>query len=424
MNPYQNELPTNFHPNFRSVPRTGVIYVMEKATALGFNYASKEWSNLGQGAPETGSIEDSPDRLTSIPIDAINSEYSPVGGIAELKQAVADLYNSRYRGGKSSLYTQDNVAISSGGRAGLTRIAAALGSVNLGHFLPDYTAYEELLELFKQFVPIPIVLNESTSFKPTAAQLREEVIGKGLGAILISNPSNPTGQLISDEEKLEWIHTGQETNCILIFDEFYSHYIYDQSNLKTSSAASAIDDVNEDQVLIIDGLTKNWRYPGLRLSWSLGPKNVIRSLASAGSFLDGGAPHPIQKVAIPFLTRDNADKEAASIQKLFAQKRDWMVEKLQDMGFILDQKPKGSFYCFPSLKGLPEPLQNSMTFFEKALEKKVITVPGTFFDVNPGKRRSHIPSRLRHYARLSFGPPMEELELGVSKLKQLIEDYK
>ena len=101
-----------------------------KATALGFNYASKEWSNLGQGAPETGSIEDSPDRITSIPIDAINSEYSPVGGIAELKQAVADLYNSRYRGGKSSLYTQDNVAISSGGRAGLTTIQ--LGSCDSG----------------------------------------------------------------------------------------------------------------------------------------------------------------------------------------------------------------------------------------------------------------------------------------------------
>ena len=40
----------------------------------------------------------------------------------------------------------------------MTRTAAALGSINLGHFLPDYTAYEELLEIFRGFAPIPILL--------------------------------------------------------------------------------------------------------------------------------------------------------------------------------------------------------------------------------------------------------------------------
>ena len=71
---------------------------------------------------------------------------------------MAELYNELYRKGKRSQYTERNVCICGGGRASLTRAVAALGEVNLGHFLPDYTAYEELLDIFKLFTSIPILL--------------------------------------------------------------------------------------------------------------------------------------------------------------------------------------------------------------------------------------------------------------------------
>ena len=60
-------------------------------------------------------------------------------------------------------------------------------------------------------------------------------------------------------------------------------------------------------------------------------------------------------------------------------------------------------------------------FFEACLKEKVICVPGRFFDVNPGKRRSHIKSRLTNFVRFSFGPSMEELERGVEKIKKIIK---
>jgi hypothetical protein len=63
-----------------------------------------------------------------------------------------------------SKYSADNVAISGGGRTALTRVAAALGHVNLGHFLPDYTAYEELLDVFRLFSPIPILLESERGY--------------------------------------------------------------------------------------------------------------------------------------------------------------------------------------------------------------------------------------------------------------------
>ncbi|MCA9662763.1 MAG: pyridoxal phosphate-dependent aminotransferase, partial [Myxococcales bacterium] len=133
---------------FRPVPRTGVIYVMTEAAARGFRYGHPEWANLGQGAPETGALPGSIPRLESIPLDDTTHEYAPVVGLMELREAVADLYNQRYRRGMPSRYSAENVAIAAGGRVSLTRLATSLGAVHLGHLLPDYTAYEELLDIF------------------------------------------------------------------------------------------------------------------------------------------------------------------------------------------------------------------------------------------------------------------------------------
>jgi aspartate/methionine/tyrosine aminotransferase len=76
-------------------------------------------------------------------------EYGPTAGIKGLRAAVANLYNVHHREGKKSLYSWENVCIVPGGRAGLIRIAAVLNNAYLGFFIPDYTAYNEMLSLFK-----------------------------------------------------------------------------------------------------------------------------------------------------------------------------------------------------------------------------------------------------------------------------------
>ena len=142
---------------FRPVPRTGVIYVNTEAAARGFHRGHPDWCNLGQGQPETGALEGAPPRAEAVSIHPDDQEYAPVAGLWELREAVAHLYNVLYRSEKSSKYTAENVAICPGGRAALTRACTALGRINLGHFLPDYTAYEELLDTFRRFNPIPIL---------------------------------------------------------------------------------------------------------------------------------------------------------------------------------------------------------------------------------------------------------------------------
>ena len=403
---------------FRPVPRTGVLYVMSEAAKHGFVTGSPDWANLGQGAPETGSLPGGPERKTDVALLEEDHEYAPVDGLPELRDAVADLYNARYREGKKSQYTRENVAIVAGGRLALTRVVSTLGRTNVGHFLPDYTAYEELLDSFGTFVSIPVLLDTDRSYEFTIEELRAEILGRGLSAMLLSNPGNPTGKLVTGSELEAWLALGREVDCTMIFDEFYSHYIYDGRT--STSAASSVEDVDRDPVVILDGLTKNWRYPGWRVAWTVAPKPMIESLASAGSFLDGGCARPMQRAAISLLERDAADAEAKSIQETFGRKRKTMVAGLEALGIRVRPEPSGGFYCWGDLQGLPEGLRTGTELFLAGLDEGVIVVPGRFFDVNPGQRRPDRPSRFQSFARFSFGPSLEEIERGLASLGRVV----
>src|SRR5438309_12122721 len=117
-------------------------------------------------------------------------------------------------------YAAENVCVAGGGRAALTRAAASLGHINLGHFLPDHTAYEELLDVFKAFTAIPILLEGERGYAFTVQDLRREVQGRGLSALLMSNPCNPTGKLVQGSELHRWVQAARELECTLLVDEF------------------------------------------------------------------------------------------------------------------------------------------------------------------------------------------------------------
>ncbi|MCB1056315.1 MAG: pyridoxal phosphate-dependent aminotransferase [Acidobacteria bacterium] len=404
---------------FRRVPRTGVIYVTAEAGRRGFPGAPGEWCNLGQGQPETGPLPGAPPRAEAVVIAPDDHEYAPVAGLWELREAVAGLYNDLYRRGMPSRYSAENVCVSGGGRAALTRAAAALGQVNLGHFLPDYTAYEELLDIFRLFSPIPILLDDSQGYAFSAEQLRREILGRGLSAVLLSNPCNPTGRAVAGRELEEWVAVARSLDCTLLLDEFYSHYVWTGED-EMLSAARYVEDVDQDPVVFFDGLTKNWRYPGWRVTWAVGPKAVVDAMASAGSFLDGGGSKPLQRAALDLLEPARVRQETEAVRRTFRVKRDLMLERAAAMGLGIDRPPDGTFYCWVNLRGLPESLADGMDFFRAALEHKVISVPGVFFDVNPGQRRARHRSRFHQHVRLSFGPEIEIVREGLDRLEAMI----
>ncbi|CAJ1372648.1 unnamed protein product [Effrenium voratum] len=438
-------------PGFREVPKTGVIFVMDEASKAGYSGASAaEWANLGQGSPETtkakhwptnirkrltelvekGKLtsELGPFHLKTFEVNEENLHYGSPNGDWALRRAVAKFYNEIYRKGKTSLYTAENVAIVGGGRLALTRLCCAMDNVNLGHFLPDYTAYAELLSQFKTINSIPIPLDQRNNFRITLQELRREIVGRGLSVLLASNPCNPTGQLVEGEELKNWVRIARETQCSLVLDEIYSRYIYTQrmsptdATWRTVSAAQFVEDVNKDPVILLDGLTKCWRMPGLRICWIVAPKAVIDAVGAAGSFLDGGPSLPTQRSCVPLLNPKDVIEQTIMLQVLFSHKRDFLLRRLQDMGITVETPPQGTFYCWCDISRLPPPLNNCWGFFREMLKEKVIVTPGVFFDVNPGSRRKF--NSYDSFVRISYGPSFKEVQRGLDGMQRVIERRK
>ncbi|GAA5833555.1 hypothetical protein JCM9279_001558 [Rhodotorula babjevae] len=406
---------------------TGVIYVSERAMANGWTAGSDEWANFGQGAPEVTHIPGSsprPDKISLADLSATIgddvNEYAPTTGVKELREKVAAYYNDTYRADKSSKYTYENVCIVPGGRAGLTRVASVIGDVFVSYTIPEYTSYDQLLSSFKRLVPLPTTLRAEDGYHLSVDHLEELVREQGITALFVSNPHNPTGQVIHGEELKRIVELSRQ-GTTMVLDEFYEQYVYDLGEGAKVSAAEFVEDVNEDNVILINGLTKCWRLPGWRVCWVVGPKSLIRALGQSGGFLDGGASHVLQVAALPLLDADRVKQDRLALQSHFRKKRDYVVGRLREMGFAVRWPPTSAFYVWLDLSELPEPLDNGLVFFEEALKEKVVVVPGAFFDLNPSHRRNLFDSPCSHFVRLSFGPQMQQLERGLDGIARLLE---
>ena len=156
----------------------------------------------------------------TIPDDQV--EYAPVTGVQPLRQKVAEYYNFLYRQGKQSQYTADNVCIVPGGRAGITRIMAIPGTVQVGYFTPDYTAYEQALGLFLRVSPSQLIHRDVNEAQMPPDEFEFQCAGRGCGAVLLSNPANPTGQSLEGDDLRRYVQIAREHETTVIMDEFYA----------------------------------------------------------------------------------------------------------------------------------------------------------------------------------------------------------
>ncbi|KAK0548428.1 hypothetical protein OC846_003730 [Tilletia horrida] len=403
---------------------TGVIYVMDRAVSNGFYYGCPGWANLGQGAPEVGHIDGAAPKPSTIDLDSFGEavhEYAPTTGTKEFRQAVADYYNKTYRSKQPKKYGAQNVCVVPGGRAGLSRVAAVISEVMCGYQLPEYTAYENCLGVFRNLIPIPTQLKKSDHYKLSIEHLREEIRNRGLSAVVMSNPRNPTGQQIEGEELKSLVDTACEMDVTVVLDEFYSWYQLEGELGRAVSAAEYIEDPNEAPVVLIDGLTKNWRCPGWRVCWVVGPEDLITALSECGSFLDGGASHPMQCAALPMLEYERTVKDRIALQKHFRHKRDHCLKRLAEMGLEVQVPPVATFYIWLDLSSLPAPLSSGLVFQEELLREKCIVTPGIFFDVNPQHRRNIVDSPCEKFVRISCGPPLAELDRGLDAIERVLK---
>lgn len=412
---------------FRAPMLGGVIRVMTEAARRGFETSDSSWANLGQGQPEFGPLPGAPPRPTQIPISPGDFAYGPVAGLTELRSAVAAHYNRLFRRGRSSQYTADNVIISAGGRSVLTRAIAALQRTRVGFLSPDYIAFGDLTSAFRDVTPVLVSRTRKSNFALSAAELRAAIRRHELGGLIFSNPCNPTGHSVMGEDLAAWCAAAREANCTLLADEFYSHYIWNPVRGDDSggpvSAAEFVEDVDRDSILIVDGITKNFRCPGWRLGWAVGPADVIRAMTASGNYTDGGAPVVIQRAALELLEPTRADQESAAIRRAFGEKRRLVLSRLHEMGVAPLTEPEGTFYAFASLANLRPPLNDGWEFCARALDARVIVIPGASFDLAASSDPQLSPD-LNEFVRISYGPPIDIVRAGLDRLAPIVADAK
>ena len=413
----------------RESPYRGVSGVVQEAMKLGFAAGHPDWANLAQGEPESGPLPGAPPRIESIELEPEDHAYGPLEGTLELRTAIADLANRRHRRDKGTQYGPQNVAVAQGGRLCMARALCALEQRRLAYLQPGYPAWNEQLAAHAaRLRPVAISTDPSDGFRTDPDKISRAVTDKGIGALLFSNPCDPTGRVLGIDEQAEWVRIARDRDVVLLAEEFTSHFRFNEDgspDLKPNSMAQAVKDVERDPVLIFDGLSKNHRYPGWRIGWTLGPSAWIERLTQAAIPLDGGPSRPIQRAARLALDPERSDAETAVAVEHFAKKRELMLRRLAKMGIAVPSPPRGGFYVFGDLSELPEPFCDAERFFRSALQKRVLTVPGRSFHFDPnatgqGDRAQQAPSPYDSWMRFSFAPSIDHLRMGLDRLAKVL----
>lgn len=223
-------------------------------------------------------------------------------------------------------------------------------------------------------------------------------------AIVLCNPSNPSGKVFSQEE-LEFIaDLSKEHDTFVVTDEVYEHIVYRPHRHRYMAALPEMF----DRTISCSSLSKTYNMTGWRLGYVLGPETVIAGARKVHDFLTVGAPAPLQEAAATALELPSSYYEQLTAD--YTRKRDLFLACLDEAGLSYT-RPQGTYYVMVDCTAYG--VNNDREFCRwLAKEIGVGAVPGSSFFHEP----------VNHLIRLHFARSEEILaEVGkrLQKLKSL-----
>ncbi len=310
--------------------------------------------------------------------DGFNS-YTQTWGIEELREASAQYYSDKFG------VTPPNVMITSGVSGGL--FLALLATVNPGDEVlfadPYFVMYKHLVSLLGGR---PVAINTYPDFKLTPEAVEAAVTDRSK-LLIINAPSNPTGVTLGKDELAGLAAVARKHGLLVLTDEIYESLQYDEAPATLVGMY--------DQVILLNGFSKNAAMTGWRVGFAAGPDDVIQAMNTLQQYTFVCAPSFAQKAAVTALRADMTAKVEA-----YRAKRDLVYDGLKDAFEVT--RPGGAFYIFPKAPG-----GDGDAFVRTAIENNVLIIPGSVFS----DRQSHF--------RISFAAPDETLRRGIEVLKRL-----
>ncbi|KFX55681.1 aminotransferase class I/II-fold pyridoxal phosphate-dependent enzyme [Clostridium botulinum] len=295
-------------------------------------------------------------------IEEDKTTYTSNSGIEPLRLEI-----SKYLKNFNINYNKDEICITVGGSEGLYSVLSAI--LNEGDKIlipsPAYPAYESISNIIGADV-INYSLNDD--FTLNIDEVRKKIKAQNVKYLLISFPSNPTGAILSKENKGELIKLIKENDITVITDEMYSAIIFDEYH------SVAQDDEILDKVIYVSGFSKIFSMTGLRIGYVACKSKFMKEIMKVHQYAVSCVPSIVQWGALEGLKKSLGDVEI--MKESFKLRKEYCIKRLEDMGIeVVD--PKGAFYIFPSIKKFN---MTSEEFCTRLLnEEKLACVPGDAF---------------------------------------------
>lgn len=356
-----------------------------------------------------------PDFTTPSPIldaakaamDDGQTKYTPVGGSAAFKAAVRAEYERRL--GVS--FSDSEIIASSGAKHSLYNVFLSL--IDPGDEViipaPYWVSYPAQVTIAGG-TPVAVSGSPENGFVPTIADLEAAVTDRTV-AIVINNPTNPTGALW-DEEAIRgiaaWLQ--KHPNITVISDAIYDELVYDGA--EAVELLSVAPDLR-DRYVLVNGFSKAFAMTGWRLGYTLAPSDLVGGMSRLQSQSTSNPNSVAQAAGIAAL--ELGQDVIAPMRASFEKRRDLIYGLLSEIDGISVAKPRGAFYIFPDASALigrsdgATRLDDDMALANWLIDAaRIAVVPGSPFGA-PG------------FFRMSYASSEASIEEGCRRLAEAVK---
>jgi aspartate aminotransferase len=385
--------------SLKKIKPSPTIAVTQKAREL--KAAGKDVIGLGAGEPDF----DTPENIKQAAIKAINdgdTKYTAVDGTPALKKAIVEKFKKE----NNLDYTADQITVGAGGKHVIYN--AMMATLNEGDEVivpaPYWVSYPDIV-LLAGGKPVVMECDEKQSFKINPSDL-EKFITPKTKWIILNSPSNPTGACYSENDIREIAKVLEKhPHVYILSDDIYEHVTYEGFKFFTIAQIESL----KERVLTMNGVSKAYSMTGWRIGYAAGPKEIIKAIAKIQSQSTTNPSSISQAASVEALsgTQDFIKKRADSFQ----ERRDFVVQALNDIDGIECLNPDGAFYVFPSCKGLMgkkdtngKEIKSDTDFVQSLLENSgIAVVQGSAFG-------------LEGFFRISYATSMDNLKKALEKI--------
>ncbi len=334
-------------------------------------------------------------------------QYGSTEGIPQLREAILERYRRRW-GYKGDL---ENILVTTGSQQGLD----LLGRVFIGsrsHIIMEAPTYLGALNAFKFYEPvIHTIPMDNEGLIPELLEEKMKMLHRRGETpkflYTVPNFHNPAGVTLSLKRRQALLEIAGEYDLLIVEDDPYGELRYEGEHLPPLVA------LDKDDRVIHLGTFSKILSPGLRLAWTIGPKEVIKKMILAKQGVDLCTSTLSQTIALKYISGGHLDRHLPRIIELYRRKRDIMLGSMEEL-FPQEMswtRPEGGMFIW--VTG-PEGL-DTMELFPRAIEKKVAFVVGEAF----------YPDRsVKNALRLNFtNPSDEDISEGIKRLASVLKEF-